>query len=367
MNILHLTRALIPGLLGSATLAVCAVHAQPDPPRAPQPSPPADTSPLVQEADLNAPVAKVWEVFSTDAGMRSLGVAQARVDFRVGGKMLSHYDPKGVIGDEGTIENTIIAYEPMRMVAFRITRPPKGFPFMEAYKNTWSVATLTDLGNERTRLRLAMMGYTADPESQRMRAFFDSGNAWVMRHLKAAVEGGGGAAIPSTAPPPAAALAGADPLAPIVAEAVVEAPPAEVWRCWTTSDGIRSFLTDAKVELRIGGPFEIYFTPEAPEGKRGSEGCVILSYEPTNMLSFSWNAPPQFPTAREKRTWIVLRIDPDGAHASRVTLRQMGFAEQAAADPAHAEEWAQVRAYFHRAWPSVLTALQERFRATAKP
>ena len=75
--------------------------------------------------------------------------------------------------------------------------------------------------------------------------------------------------------------------------------PADVWKCWTTSEGFKSFSEcDSTIELKVGGPFEIYFRANNPEGERGSEGCKILSYEPGSMLSFSWNAPPKFAAAR---------------------------------------------------------------------
>jgi uncharacterized protein YndB with AHSA1/START domain len=238
---------------------------------------------------------------------------------------------------------------------------------MQAYKSTWSVVSLTDLGDGRTHLRLAGMGYTADPESQRMRAFFDQGNAWVLAQLKKRLEGGAtGAdtADPVASVQPTAPGAGpptTDPLAPIHAETTVASGPHEVWQCWTTGAGMKSFLTDAKVDLGIGGSFEIYFGPESAVGQRGSEGCTILSYEPESMLSFSWNAPPKFGSLREKRTWVVLHLEPYGGHATKVTLAHLGFAEQAAADPGNRAGWADIRAYFDDAWPSVLAALREHF------
>src|SRR5204863_82628 len=69
------------------------------------------------------------------------------------------------------------------MFAFRIEKPPEKFPFPNAWKQTWSVATLTDLGDGRTVLRLSGVGYTADEESQKMRAFFQAGNAWTLKRL----------------------------------------------------------------------------------------------------------------------------------------------------------------------------------------
>lgn len=380
-----LSTSALPAFLLLFTCAVGAALAgssegdRPDPAK---PGPRADgpnaarpnTDPLVHEVDLEAPVEEVWRIFTTDEGYKTLGVAQARIDLRVGGKMLTHYDPAGVLGDEGTIENTILAYEPMRMIAFQITRPPKGFPFMGAYSSTWSVVTMQDAGNGQTHLRLAGLGYTEDPESQKMRAFFEQGNAWVMRKLQGsfAASGAEGAAgtttrteAKGTADPDGSSAAPADPLAPIVIESLVDAMTSEVWHCWTTSEGMRSFLAGALIELRIGGPFEIYFDDQAIPGERGSEGCRILSYQPQSMLSFSWNAPPQFGPLRDQRTWVVLRFEPHGGHQTRVVLEHLGFADQAAADPARREDWKEVRAYFSAAWPQVVQALQAHFAPAA--
>lgn len=336
-------------------------QARPEP-AAPTASAPVNTDPLVTEAELDAPVRKVWDVFTTDEGFKNFGAAQAHIDLRVGGKIQSHYNPQGVLGDEGTIENTIIAYEPEHVFAFRISKPPKGFPFMNAFQTVWSVATMTDLGDGRTHLRLAMCGYTADDESQQMRRFFDQGNAWVMEKLKQNLAGGA-RAVPEK-PRAADSAVLQDPLGDIECTIVIPAMPDEVWKCWTTSAGVKSFLTDAKVELKIGGAYEFYFRPDGPLGQRGSEGCKVLSFEPPRMLSFSWNAPPDMPYARVHPNWVVLHIDPAGPHGSKVTLRHMGFAELAAASPEHAAEFRQAREHFVKAWPMVLAALRNKFEAS---
>ena len=106
------------------------------------------------------------------------------MNFRIGGLIRSHYSATGILGDEGTIENRILAYEPQRMIAIRIDRPPKSFPFKEAWKNTWTVITLTDLGNNRTHIRFASMGYGTDEESKAMRRFFEIGNAATLKTLQ---------------------------------------------------------------------------------------------------------------------------------------------------------------------------------------
>ncbi len=326
-------------------------------------------APLVHEAEILASVQEVWNVFSTAEGFRKLGPALAEMDFRPGGTIRSHYHAQGVLGDDGTIEQTILAFEPERMVAFRISKPPREFPFPNAWKNVWSVATMEGLAGGSTRLRLAMMGYAADEESQRMRAFFDQGNAWVLEHLKKSFQPTGQVSprpSPVSEGPPA--VGSDDPLAPITVVTRIHAPASEVWNCWASSEGIKSFLSEgANVQLAVGGPFEIYFDMSAPEGSRGSEGCRVLAYDPSRMLSFSWNAPPKFPYARDKHTWVVLHVEPAGAHSARVELRHLGFAENNAAEPGHTEEWVGVRTYFQAAWPQVIAALERHLTTPAAP
>ncbi|MEX2217791.1 MAG: SRPBCC domain-containing protein [Phycisphaerales bacterium] len=319
----------------------------------------AAVAPQVVEQIVAAPPEELWRVFTTGEGFTKLGVAKAEVDLRVGGLMRSHYRPEGVIGDEGTIENQIIAYEPLRMIAFRIHKPPAGFPFKEAWKGTWSVATFTDLGDGRTHLRLAGLGYTDEPESRAMREFFEKGNAWTLEKLASQYD-----AAAKAAPPAEAHKTGA--LDPIELEAVVPGTREEVWRAYTTGEGWKKFFG---VETRIGGgpgePFEVYFGASAPMGERGSEGCVILSLVPGEMFSYTWNAPPKFAQARKERTWVVVTFEEVSARATRVRVRHMGFAERAAAHGQSRAEWEQVRAYFANAWPHVLGALKKSFEGAA--
>jgi uncharacterized protein YndB with AHSA1/START domain len=111
-------------------------------------------------------------------------VALADVDLRIGGLIRSRYSARGALGDDETIENRILAFEPRRMIAIRIERTPKSFPFKEAWKKTWTVITLTDLGNNRTHIRIASMGYGTDEESIAMRKFFEAGNGSTLETLQ---------------------------------------------------------------------------------------------------------------------------------------------------------------------------------------
>jgi uncharacterized protein YndB with AHSA1/START domain/uncharacterized protein YciI len=136
-------------------------------------------------------------------------------------------------------------------------------------------------------------------------------------------------------------------------EAVVPAPVESVWTMWTTADGVKSFMaTDAKIELRPGGAYEWYFSADAPEGQRGSEDCKVLGYLPMRMLSFEWNAPPEFGPLRDKRTQVVLQFEKLNDQSTKVSLTQHGWGE--------GEEWEKLYDYFDKAWSHVLECLTKK-------
>jgi len=140
----------------------------------------------------------------------------------------------------------------------------------------------------------------------------------------------------------------------IVKERVIQTDIDEVWNAWTTEEGVKTFFApDAWVELKIGGPYEMYFDPDAIIGQRGGEGMKILSFIPKEMLSFEWNAPPQFPSVRNLKTWIVVQFKSESFRETRVRLTHCGWREGSI--------WDEVYRYFERAWDIVMDRLQKRF------
>ncbi len=134
----------------------------------------------------------------------------------------------------------------------------------------------------------------------------------------------------------------------------VAAPRAEVWRRFTTSAGVATWLSPkTKIELTVGGPWEVYFLDEQPLGSRGSELCRVLSFLPERMLSFTWNAPPHLATTRHAHTWIVVELV-DSPQGTVVTLTQLGWpVDGLEREPA----WEATFQYFDRAWGKALEAL----------
>ncbi len=139
-------------------------------------------------------------------------------------------------------------------------------------------------------------------------------------------------------------------------EFVVPATLDQVWQAWTTSQGTKTFFSPSvKIELRLGGPYEIYFLLENPYGLRGSEECKILSFLPKKMLSFEWNAPPQFGELRGKHTQVILHFEEVRPGQVKVTFDQLGWGK--------GEEWDKLYQYFDKAWDQVLNNLKKRFES----
>lgn len=139
------------------------------------------------------------------------------------------------------------------------------------------------------------------------------------------------------------------------AEVIVEASPAQVYQAFTTLDGVKTFFAPGgKIELRAGGPYEIYFMPEAPAGSRGADICTVVSFEANKRLSFTWNFPPSIPALRSAGalTQVTVELSAEGKR-TRVKLRHDGWQEGA--------DWEKGRAYFSHAWPVVLARLKHRF------
>jgi uncharacterized protein YndB with AHSA1/START domain len=121
-------------------------------------------------------------------------------------------------------------------------------------------------------------------------------------------------------------------------EVVVEAPREAAWEAVTTVEGIRRWLApDALIELRIGGPFEVWFTPEAVD--KGMTGTRILSFLPGQMLSYSGEMPT---------TWTVWRFEELAPARTRIRFAGLGT------DP----RWAAGRAQWDAEIPSMLNTLK---------
>lgn len=164
---------------------------------APQPSPVADSSygapdgerVLQQSIEIDAPVERVWQAFTTTAGFRSWAAPVAVVDFRLGGVIEAAYDPKGRIGAPGNIKNKIVAYVPQRMLALRNVQAPPKLPFDAAtFQKIHTVNFFEPITSSRTRVTVTQPAFGKGPAYDGVYKFFEAGNRWSLEQLKKTLE-----------------------------------------------------------------------------------------------------------------------------------------------------------------------------------
>lgn len=161
----------------------------------------------------------------------------------------------------------------------------------------------------------------------------------------------------------------------IVLEAVVDGPRGEVFQLWMSAEGVkRFFATDARIEPRVGGRYEMIFNPKSdPEGTSyGTKGARILKLQPGRLLAFEWipflredlssdpGGPPAIPAAERNEmpipTWVEVTFeDVAGApEKTRVKLAHHGFRSGG--------KWGESYIYFSKAWDYVLKQLTAQFQ-----
>jgi uncharacterized protein YndB with AHSA1/START domain len=139
------------------------------------------------------------------------------------------------------------------------------------------------------------------------------------------------------------------------AELTLPAPVEDVWKAWTTEEGVKTFFAPgAHIEPRVDGAYEIFFNPAGPPGQRGAEGMRVLAFEAPRRLAFTWNAPPAIPAIRGQRTMVVIELEAAGPRQTHLRFTHLGWGQ--------GKDWDAAYAYFDQAWGAVvLPRLRHRF------
>ena len=139
---------------------------------------------ITTEGVIDAPVAKIWSSWTTTSGLKAWLAPHVEIDLRIDGLMRTNYDPKGSLGDSGTIENRVLAFDPERMLSIRVTTAPANFPFKARVSEMWTVLYFQPTPEGKTLLRIVGLGFGGDAESQKMKAFFKQGNDYTLAQLQ---------------------------------------------------------------------------------------------------------------------------------------------------------------------------------------
>lgn len=132
--------------------------------------------PIVTVGTVPAPVQEVWKAWSRSDEITKWMVPSGTVEMRIGGKYRTSYTKGSDLSGPEVIENTILAFDPERMITIKTTKTPERFPFKRAMESCWTVIYMEPDGPDKTRVAIRMLGYSADPESVKMKEFFTSGN-----------------------------------------------------------------------------------------------------------------------------------------------------------------------------------------------
>jgi uncharacterized protein YndB with AHSA1/START domain len=133
----------------------------------------------------------------------------------------------------------------------------------------------------------------------------------------------------------------------LVLEVTVPAPRADVWKAFSTSEGLSSWLAPSVVvDLKPGGDWMV----RLPGGS--SAGGTIVSFVPQKEIVISALAPEKFPTVRAQRTTARFTLEDHGT-GTLVRLTQTGWKD--------GDEWDRAYEYLTAGNAQLLATLHRRF------
>ncbi len=130
-------------------------------------------------------------------------------------------------------------------------------------------------------------------------------------------------------------------------EITVPASRSEVWKAFSTSEGLSTWLApNSVVDLKPGGDWMVHF----PGGSTG--GGTIVSFVPQKEIVISALAPDKFPTVRAQRTTARFELEDHGT-GTLVRLTQTGWKD--------GDEWDRAYEYLTAGNAQLLATLHRRF------
>jgi uncharacterized protein YndB with AHSA1/START domain len=129
---------------------------------------------ITAEIVVEAPIAAVWEAWSTAAGIRSFFARDAVVELRPGGAYEMLFDPTAPVGERGGEGNQVLAVEAPHLLSFTWNAPPS-LPTVR-HQRTHVTVRLTALDDSRTRVVLCHDGWGTGGEWDAAFAYFE--RAW---------------------------------------------------------------------------------------------------------------------------------------------------------------------------------------------
>jgi uncharacterized protein YndB with AHSA1/START domain len=120
---------------------------------------PADASNrmLTTEFEVNAPIEKVWDAWTTPDGIKTFFAPDCKVDLRVAGAYEIYFYPDAKPGERGSEGMRILGIEPMRRFAFTWSAPP-AIPYVRSQR-TMVILEFEKKDGRHTLVRVTHLGW----------------------------------------------------------------------------------------------------------------------------------------------------------------------------------------------------------------
>lgn len=127
---------------------------------------------------------EAWRLFTTEEGWKKWATPVVSIDFKVGGRILSHYDKSKSVGDPGTIRLPIINYLEGEMITLKVILTETFTnKVRQEDQNLQSIIQFVDLGKGKTKVVSSMIGWGIGSDWDKTYEFFAKGNEWSYRQL----------------------------------------------------------------------------------------------------------------------------------------------------------------------------------------
>jgi uncharacterized protein YndB with AHSA1/START domain len=137
---------------------------------------------LNKEIVVAAPIEKVWEAWTTKAGIESFFAPEAEIDPKVGGSFHVHINPLAPKGEKGADDMRFMALQPPKMLSFDWNAPPS-LP-QARNQRTFVVVRLAAVDDKSTRVTLHHVGWGEGGEWDKAYGYFDKAWGNVLANLK---------------------------------------------------------------------------------------------------------------------------------------------------------------------------------------
>ena len=142
----------------------------------------------------------------------------------------------------------------------------------------------------------------------------------------------------------------------VVSEAIINAPVSEVWRLFTTTAGLESWMAPhADIDLKVGGLMRVN---DEASGQLGDDNTIvrqILSFDPERMMSIkAYRSATDTGYLTEGMWWVIYfqPLEPGGM--TNVRIVTLGYPDD--------EKLPKAREFYRKDSAEMLEQLQVKFR-----